>query len=59
MDSFGADRVVVRDFAEILRGQEQFIEDFLRVCDPMARPQVHFGSRRNTSVSSRAWTLRW
>ncbi len=57
VDSFGADRVVVRDFAEITRGQEQFIDDFLRVCDPTARPQVQFRSRRNTSVSQQGLDL--
>lgn len=51
--AFGDDHVVVRDFAEIKQGQNQFIENFLRICDPSLNPSVDYGASRNLSVSAR------
>lgn len=55
--AFGDDHVVVRDFAEIKQGQNQFIENFLRICDPSLNPSVHYGASRNLSVSARGLEL--
>ena len=57
VESFGEDRVVVRDFAEIQEGQHEFIANFLRTCDPDAHPDVHFPARRNTSISQQGLDL--
>lgn len=57
VEYFGENRVVVRDFTEIQKGQHQFIANFLRTCDPSAHPAVHFPSRRNTSISQQGLDL--
>lgn len=49
----GADNLVVKDFAEIKRGQNHFLEDFLRTCDPRLDPHVDYPEARNRSVSAR------
>ncbi len=49
--AFGAERVVVRDFAEIRQGQNEFIASFLRTCDPRIEPRVDFPARKNRSIS--------
>ncbi len=53
VEAFGEDRVIVRDFAEIGRGQNWFIETFLRSCDPTVNPTIDYQPMRNISVSQR------
>ncbi len=54
---FGAGRVMVRDFAEIRRGQNEFLSSFLRSCDPGLDPSVDYRPRRNISVSQQGLDL--
>lgn len=51
--AFGADQVVVKDFAQLRNGQNAFIADFLRTCDPSIDPTVSFDRMRNISISQR------
>ncbi len=51
--AFGADRVIVKDFAQLRNGQNAFIDDFLRTCDPSINPTVSFDRLRNISISQR------
>lgn len=56
-DAFGADRVAVRDFAEIRRGQNEFLAHFLRTCDPRLDPRLDYRPMRNISVSQQGLEL--
>lgn len=55
--TFGAERVEVCDFATIRQGQNQFVEEFLRICDPTLNPTVDYHPRRNISVSQQGLDL--
>lgn len=57
VDNFGEDRVVIRDFAEIRGGQNEFITSFLKICDPTAEPDVAYPAKRNFSVSQQGLDL--
>lgn len=52
-DAVGPDNLVLKDFAEIKRGQNAFLEDFLHTCDHRLDPQVDYPEARNRSVSDR------
>lgn len=52
-EAVGHDNLVVKDFAEIKRGQNRFLEDFLRTCDHRLDPHVDYPDARNRSVSDR------
>ncbi len=49
----GERNLVVKDFAEIKRGQNRFLEDFLHTCDHRLDPHVDYPDVRNRSVSER------
>lgn len=52
-EAVGPDNLVVKDFAQIKRGQNAFLEDFLHTCDHRLNPHVDYPEARNRSVSER------
>ena len=56
-DAFGADNVVVGDFAEIEQGQADYIRRFLRRIDPSLDHEVQYEARRNRSISAKGLAI--
>ncbi|MGB7979726.1 MAG: hypothetical protein WCF36_02910 [Candidatus Nanopelagicales bacterium] len=56
-DAFGPSHVVVRDFTEIRQGQNAFITNFLRLCDPDLHPSVDYRRPHNLSISQQGLDL--
>jgi len=52
-DTFGADRVLVGDFGEIARGQNQFLQQFMTRAGLPQPPTVDYEAVRNRSLSAR------
>ncbi len=51
--AFGPERVTLKDFAELRKGANAFLADFLHTCDPSLNPTVSFKQKRNISISQR------
>jgi len=56
-DAFGADRVLMGDFAEIALGQNQFLQQFMTRAGLPQPPTVEYERVRNRSISARGLAI--